>query len=249
MFCCGRIPRSGDGVGCNRVRVRYLQMRSCGHMIAELAKYYTGRWLSIYGAVGRMALMLILSGASWHACGQWLQDEKTQLPLGQSEKNWVPLAKDKLHDPRGPAIKQLQEPGAGLSQLPAHESGNRVLWAKALDRGAISPRRSRTPSKTKIQVLDMDVLLDLNGSMPIVRFPHRIHTEWLACDNCHEQLFKSKVGANKLSMFRILLGEQCGLCHGAVAFPLTECQFCHSVERKNTDFGSPMPALGPRFEE
>lgn len=192
-----------------------------------------------------MAIVLFLVGAPWSAEGQWLQDDRTQLPLGQSQKNWVPLADDHVHDPFGPAIRQLQEPGEGLNQLPAHESGNKVLWAKALDRGAINPRRSRTPSKTNVQVLDMDVLLDLNGSMPIVRFPHRIHTEWLACDNCHEHLFKSKIGANQLSMFQILLGEQCGLCHGAVAFPLTQCQFCHSVERKNTLYSSPMPVLGP----
>jgi hypothetical protein len=29
----------------------------------------------------------------------------------------------------------------------------------------------------------------------------------------------------------VLSGEKCGLCHGAVAFPLTECNRCHSVQR------------------
>lgn len=211
-------------------------------------KHYIDTWFRAHRAVGCMAFVLFLAGAPWPAVGQWLLDEKTQLPLGQSEKNWVPLAKDKVHDPSGPAITQLQEPGEGLSLLPAHDSGNLVLWAKALDRGAISPRRAKTQSGTKVQVLDMDVLMDLRGSMPIVRFPHRIHTEWLACDNCHEQLFKSKIGANKISMFQILQGEQCGLCHGAVAFPLTQCQFCHSVKQAG-EFGSAMPALGPGLPE
>ena len=32
-------------------------------------------------------------------------------------------------------------------------------------------------------------------------------------------------------MLLILAGEKCGLCHGAVAFPLTECLRCHSVQR------------------
>lgn len=207
------------------------------------------RWSRAHRTVSRVALVLLLVGAPWPAGGQWLLDDKAQLPLGQSEKNWVPLAKDKVHDPSGPAIKQLQEPGEGLSLLPAHKSGNLVLWAKALDRGAINPRRAKTPSETKVQVLDMDVLMDLRGSMPVVRFPHRIHTQWLACDNCHEQLFKSRIGANKLSMLQILQGEQCGLCHGAVAFPLTQCQFCHSVERPAGSFGSAMPFLGPRLQE
>ena len=200
-------------------------------MIAELTRRYTNRWFGAHGAVGRAVLVLLLAGSPWLAWGQWLQDDKAQLPLGQSEKNWVPLANDKVHDPRGPAIKQLQEPGAGLSLLPADTAGNLVLWAKALDRGAISPRRTKAPSESKGQVLDMDVLMDLRGSFPIVRFPHRIHTQWLACNNCHEHLFKSQIGANKISMYQILQGEQCGLCHGSVAFPLTQCHFCHSVQR------------------
>lgn len=199
-------------------------------MIAELTRYIS-RWSSAHGAVGRAVLVLILLGVSWSAEGQWLQDDKAQLPLGQSEKNWVPLEMDNVHDPRGLAFRQLQEPSEGLSLLPAHTSGNRVLWAKALDRGAISPRRSLKPTATKLQVLDMDVLLDLRGSFPVVRFPHKIHTQWLSCDNCHEKLFKSQIGANDIRMFKILQGEQCGLCHGSVAFPVTNCTFCHSVAR------------------
>ena len=86
---------------------------------------------------------------------------------------------------------------------------------------------------TKIRVLNLDVLLPRTGEMPMVLFPHRQHTEWLDCSNCHEDLFKSKAGATKgLNMFQILQGEYCGLCHGAVAFPLTECKRCHSVVRK-----------------
>jgi hypothetical protein len=27
------------------------------------------------------------------------------------------------------------------------------------------------------------------------------------------------------------MGEHCGRCHGAVAFPLTECTRCHSVQQ------------------
>jgi c(7)-type cytochrome triheme protein len=63
----------------------------------------------------------------------------------------------------------------------------------------------------------------------MVRFPHRQHTLWLDCSMCHEELFKSKAGANQFSMLAMLNGEQCGRCHGAVSFPLTECNRCHSV--------------------
>lgn len=200
-------------------------------MIAELTKPHTGAWFFFRWIVSHALVTLLLIGTSWPAMGQWTLDDKAQLPLGQPADNWVPLARDRVHDPRGPGLGELQEPGEVLSQLPPHQSGNRVLWAKALDRGAISPRRSIYPTEEKIPVLDLDVLLDLRGSFPVVRFPHKIHTEWLACDNCHEKLFKSQVGATRISMYNILQGEQCGLCHGAVAFPLTQCPFCHSVER------------------
>ena len=152
--------------------------------------------------------------------------------MGQPQGNWVPLPKDRVHDPRSPSLVELQDPSEGLSELPPHQSGNRVLWGKALDQGAINPRRTLIPTNEKFEVLDLDVLMDLNGSMDIVRFPHKIHTQWLTCNNCHEELFKSKIGANKISMNQILQGEQCGLCHGSVAFPLTQCQLCHSVERQ-----------------
>lgn len=201
-------------------------------MIAELMKPHTGAWFICHWAIGRLLVMLVLAGISWPASGQWTLDNKAQLPLGQPPGNWIPLAKDRIHDPRGPGIVDLQEPGQGLSELPPHRSGNRVLWAKALDRGAISPRRSIYPTENKIEVLDLDVLMDLRGSMPVVRFPHKIHTQWLVCDNCHEKLFKSLAGTSKISMYNILQGEQCGLCHGSVAFPLTQCPFCHSVERQ-----------------
>lgn len=199
-------------------------------MIAELTKSRAG--IPFFSRrAGVCVLGMLLAGASWPTLGQWTLDSKSQTPLGQSQDNWIPLAKDKVHDPRGAGIVELQEPGEGLFELPPHQAGNRVLWAKALDRAAISPRRSIYPTGNKVQVLDLDVLMDLRGSMPVVRFPHKIHTQWLACDNCHEELFKSRVGETKISMYTILQGEQCGLCHGSVAFPLTECPICHSVER------------------
>lgn len=152
---------------------------------------------------------------------------------------WTSLADDGIHDPTGPGINELQEPGEVLSLLPSKDAqglgdargtGNQIRWVYALQSGAINPRRSRTLPETKVPVLDMDVLLDLGGSMRIVRFPHKAHTEWLACDNCHDEIFKPRIGSNAIAMYNILNGEQCGRCHGAVSFPLTECRYCHSVQ-------------------
>jgi len=38
-------------------------------------------------------------------------------------------------------------------------------------------------------------------------------------------------GANQISMASILLGQKCGVCHGKVAFPVSECRLCHSRKK------------------
>jgi len=143
---------------------------------------------------------------------------------------WQPLAKDGIHDPASPAVRELQEPGVALSRLPRDSAGNQVDWMRALNERAIEPRSNLHPG-TSVRILDQDILLNLRGGTPVVRFPHRSHTQWLDCSNCHEQPFKSRAGANRLSMYQMLQGEQCGICHGAVAFPLTECTRCHNTAR------------------
>jgi c(7)-type cytochrome triheme protein len=170
-------------------------------------------WLRARAAI---ALLLALAAAL-----AWAQPDL---------RRWLPLARDDLHDPASPGTRQLQEPREALSRLAPDTSGNQVRWVEALDRGQITPRSAINPG-TEVRLLDDEILLNRNGGTPIVRFPHRAHTLWLDCSNCHEAIFKAKVGANKLDMRKILQGEQCGVCHGAVAFPLTECNRCHSVAR------------------
>jgi c(7)-type cytochrome triheme protein len=141
---------------------------------------------------------------------------------------WARLENDGVHDPRSPAIGLLQQPGEALSPLPRDTAGNLVNWVKAIDSGAIDPR-STLWTQGPVEMRSDDILVAKYGSLPAVKFPHRQHTLWLACENCHDALFKPKIGANKFSMTAILNGEQCGVCHGAVAFPLTECNRCHSL--------------------
>jgi len=171
-----------------------------------------------------LAMMLAASGAALA--------QKAVSKQAPPAPRYDPLARDNLHDPANPAIKMLQEPNEGLSKLPRDFVGNKVDWVKALRQGMIDPRTNVMPD-TPIRVLDQDVLLPRTGEMPMVLFPHRQHTEWLDCKNCHPALFREKAGTTPgLNMFTILQGEFCGRCHGAVAFPLTECLRCHSVARK-----------------
>lgn len=144
------------------------------------------------------------------------------------ERKWKDLAVDGLHDPASLALPSLQNPRAALKVLPADGAGNQVNWVKALREGQIKPRTNLLEI-TKGKVLDLDVIMTRTDEMPYVRFPHLAHTEWLDCSNCHEGLFKSKAGATPVNMLAILQGEYCGRCHGAVSFPLTECNRCHSV--------------------
>ncbi len=146
---------------------------------------------------------------------------------------WRSLRDDGIHDPTLPALALLQEPADALSVLPPAQEGNLVDWVAALHQGAIEPRTNVYP-ETKVQVLDLDIRFEETGGMPIVLFPHRQHTEWLDCSNCHDQIFVARRGANDISMLDILDGRYCGQCHGAVSFPLTQCQRCHSVPRDDS---------------
>lgn len=154
-------------------------------------------------------------------------------PVSKANSYWLPLAQDELHDPADPALHLLQNPTKALSALPRDGSGDQVNWVKALDDNYISPRLNLL-SNIQSEVLDLNILFPDTGEMDMVDFPHKQHTEWLVCSNCHEEIFKYKARAAKFGMFNILNGEYCGRCHGAVAFPLTECKRCHNVPRKST---------------
>lgn len=158
---------------------------------------------------------------------------------------WSRLRDDGVHDPKSPAVKEKQEPAVALSLLaekvPDVGVGNQVRWVRALESGVIAPRTNLWPD-TKIRVLDLDIYMDIGGSMGVVRFPHKAHTMWLDCSNCHDDVFRSVAGETPISMLQILEGEQCGVCHGAVAFPLTECARCHSVPQ--TEFSPLEKRLG-----
>jgi c(7)-type cytochrome triheme protein len=164
--------------------------------------------------------------------------------LAAAPSLWQRLEADGIHDPKSPAISILQQPGEALAVLPRDTAGNLVNWVQAVDSGAINPRTNLLPG-TEVRVRDDAIIIAKYGSLPAVRFPHRAHTLWLDCSNCHEKLFKSKAGANRFSMTAILNGEQCGVCHGAVAFPLTECNRCHSVPNSSLP-REPQPKGGAR---
>ncbi len=139
-----------------------------------------------------------------------------------------PPAEDGIHDPENDGAYILQPPKEQFAKLPNGKSGNYVDWVQALSSGDINPRYDRLDPDVKPVVMDLNIVREVKGSMPDVIYPHKQHTEWLDCSNCHPAIFIPQKGANQISMASIILGEKCGVCHGKVAFPIAECRRCHS---------------------
>jgi c(7)-type cytochrome triheme protein len=145
----------------------------------------------------------------------------------------VPVPEDGIHDPAVPSIQVLQAPYEAMANFPRDDQGI-IDWVKTLDTGLINPRKSLDGTGEMFPV-DFDIIFKNTQSMPHVRFPHRQHTEWLTCANCHPRIFIPQKGGNPVSMSSIIQGEYCGVCHGKVAFPPTlNCGRCHSVAKEVT---------------
>jgi len=149
-------------------------------------------------------------------------------PLG---KRNPPPPEDGIHDPTNDGTHALLPPLTAYAGLPKSMAGNRVNWVDAIATKKISPRWDRTDLNAEPVVMDLNIVREVKGSMPDVVYPHKQHTEWLDCSNCHPGIFVPQKGANTISMAAILLGEKCGVCHGKVAFPVSECRLCHSKKK------------------
>ncbi|AYH42049.1 c(7)-type cytochrome triheme domain-containing protein [Azoarcus sp. DN11] len=147
-----------------------------------------------------------------------------------NQRNLPPM-QDGIHDPTSEGTAALMPPLAAFEALPRSNAGNRVNWVKALEDHAINPRWDRIDPKAAPVVMDLNIVREVKGSMPDVVYPHKQHTEWLDCSNCHPAIFIPQKGANQISMAAILLGQKCGVCHGKVAFPVSECRLCHSKKK------------------
>ncbi|MCP5150172.1 MAG: c-type cytochrome [Ectothiorhodospiraceae bacterium] len=150
-----------------------------------------------------------------------------------SKRNPPPM-EDGIHDPTNPGTEILQAPREAFAALPQGTGGNRVDWVEALASGKIAPRYELFDSGKQPVIMDLNIVREVKGSMPDVVYPHKQHTEWLDCSNCHPAIFVPQKGANQISMAGILLGKQCGVCHGKVAFPVSDCRRCHSNKKQTT---------------
>jgi len=117
---------------------------------------------------------------------------------------------------------------------PKERLGNGVDWEKAEDQGLIVPVDFIEGISIKRDMLitqkDFELGAKVEG-MPDIIFSHRKHTVWNGCELCHPEIFIGiKKGITEYSMVEIFDGKYCGVCHRSVAFPLTDCQRCHTQE-------------------
>lgn len=159
--------------------------------------------------------------------------------LKPASKRNLPPPEDGIHDPVNDGTHALQPPLTAFGTLPKSMSGNRVNWVEAIGQKKINPRYDRNDPKAEPIVMDLNIVREVKGSMPDVVYPHKQHTEWLDCSNCHPAIFIPQKGANAISMASILLGEKCGVCHGKVAFPVSECRNCHSKKKDVAKVSAP----------
>jgi len=159
--------------------------------------------------------------------------------LKSASKRNLPPPEDGIHDPTNDGTHALQPPLAAFNALPKSFAGNRVNWVEAIAQKKINPRYDRNDPKAEPIVMDLNIVREVKGSMPDVVYPHKQHTEWLDCSNCHPAIFIPQKGANSISMASILMGEKCGVCHGKVAFPVSECRNCHSKKKDVARFTPP----------
>jgi c(7)-type cytochrome triheme protein len=118
-----------------------------------------------------------------------------------------------------------------IRKFPKRGLGNTVDWEAAEANGLIVPLDymegvsfRRSPLK-----MEKEISIEPKGSwMSDVMFSHKKHAVWNGCEVCHPEIFPStKQGTVKYTMFQIVGGQYCGVCHDKVAFPIIDCQRCH----------------------
>ncbi len=118
------------------------------------------------------------------------------------------------------------------SRMPKERFGNGINWEKAEKMGLIKPVDFLEGISIKRPGLKIQKDFDLDPKvegMPKIVFSHKKHTVWNGCEVCHPEIFAGiKKGTTKYGMVDIMQGKYCGVCHGFVAFPLIDCQRCHT---------------------
>lgn len=138
---------------------------------------------------------------------------------------------DRCHS-LGKNVKPEYDFAKFTERFPKERFGNGIDWEKSEADGYIKPadflEGVSIPRKSLSIQKDFALSPKVEG-MPEIIFSHKKHTVWNGCELCHPEIFMGvKKGATKYSMVEIFEGRYCGVCHSTVAFPLIDCQRCHT---------------------
>ncbi len=119
-----------------------------------------------------------------------------------------------------------------VAELPKERFGNGVDWEQAEATGKIKPVDFVEGASFKRKAIevpkDIDLAAKVAGMNEII-FSHKKHTVWNGCEGCHPEIFAGiQKGQTQYSMVEIFAGKYCGQCHLNVAFPMIDCQRCHT---------------------
>ncbi len=116
-------------------------------------------------------------------------------------------------------------------QALARNAAGDVDWARALSEKSVAPKAGIAPDAKDEEPNDMDLeYVPKDQPEYKVIFPHKPHTQWLGCPNCHGGIFEMEKGKATMTMDKINGGAYCGVCHGKVASPdLSNCPACHKT--------------------
>lgn len=191
--------------------------------------------LTIFIVLGVMAPSGCSTETRYHVLSRIFED----VPKPGEEATPKPVVRHPRRPPYEPAEKNkaivkvtLPPPPPDwygiLRHLPKDEAGG-IDWDRALEDQLIEPKPGIKPDAPNQPVFDLTLKLVPEGQdFFTVTFPHKQHTEWLACANCHTGIFKMQRGGDPITMAKIYAGEYCGRCHGKVSFAIpTGCPRCH----------------------
>ena len=121
---------------------------------------------------------------------------------------------------------------AFVADLPKERFGNGVGWQEAEAMGKIKPRDFVEGISFKRREIEIPKDIDIDAKVPGMNeivFSHKKHAIWSGCEGCHPEIFSGiQKGLTKYSMMEIFEGKFCGQCHLNVAFPMIDCQRCHT---------------------
>jgi len=125
-----------------------------------------------------------------------------------------------------PPIEAISDLDSVLALLPKDNAGY-ADWVEAQRSGVIRPRASAEASVTSgAPEFGFDFFLQGEQPMMDAFFPHSGHTAVLACESCHPAVYPYPGAETTMQM--ISEGQSCGACHGKVAFPVDDCERCHT---------------------